>query len=242
MNADTTPLAAHFPPLGMCLTTPRLQLRLPDDGELAELADLAAAGVHDPALMPFLHPWTDLPPAERARSVVLHHWRTLGAWTPERWTLPLAVFAEGRAVGYQSLSAADFAVLREVSSASWVGRAHQGSGIGTEMRAAVLHLAFAGLGAETARSGAFDDNPASLAVSEKLGYERDGVERQVVRGRAVTEHRLRLARVRWEGRRGGVRVTVTGLETCLPMFGVANGVAKAIHTAAVAGRAGRGRL
>lgn len=246
MTADTTPLAAHWPPLGLRLTTPRLQLRLPDAAELAELADLAAAGVHAPALMPFLYPWTDLPPAERARSVVLHHWRTLGAWTPERWTLPLAVFAEGRAVGYQSLGAADFAVLREVSSGSWVGRAHQGRGIGTEMRAAVLHLAFAGLGAQQARSGAFDDNPASLAVSEKLGYERDGVERHVVRGRAVTEHRLRLTRARWEAyrgrRRAGVRVTVTGLEQCLPLFGVANGVAKAIHTAAVAGPTGRGRL
>ncbi len=38
------------------------------------------------------------------------------------------------------------------------------------MRAAVLHLAFAGLEAEYADSDAFTDNAASLGVSRKLGY------------------------------------------------------------------------
>ncbi len=42
------------------------------------------------------------------------------------------------------------------------------------MRAAVLLLAFDHLGARTARSEAFADNPASLRVSEKLGYAPDG--------------------------------------------------------------------
>ncbi|MGP3967950.1 GNAT family N-acetyltransferase [Streptomyces sp. 6N223] len=255
MDADTrqpTPLAAHWPLLGLRLTTPRLELRLPSPDELAEQADLAADGVHDPARMPFLVPWTDLPPKERARSVVLHHWRSLGAWTPESWSLPLAVFAEGRVVGHQSLSARDFAVLRQVGSGSWLGRRHQGRGLGTEMRAAVLHLAFAGLGAEEALSGAFDDNPASLAVSEKLGYERDGVDRHVVRGRAVAEHRLRLTRARWEAyraRRPGdtrapvpVPVTVSGLDPCLPLFGVANAAAKATPEALVTGDTSGGRL
>jgi RimJ/RimL family protein N-acetyltransferase len=222
---DATPLAAHWPLLGLRLTTPRLELRLPDADELAEQADLAAEGVHEPSRMPFLYPWTDLPPAERARSVVLHHWRTLGAWTPESWSLPLVVFAGGRVVGQQGVGARDFAVLRQVGSGSWLGLRHQGRGLGTEMRAAVLHLAFAGLGAEEACSGAMDDNFASLAVSDKLGYERDGVERHLVRGRAVTQYRLRLTRARWEKhRRPSVPVTVTGLEPCLPLFGAANGV------------------
>jgi hypothetical protein len=50
------------------------------------------------------------------------------------------------------------------------------------MRAAVLHLAFAGLGAAEAVSGAFDDNAPSLGVSEKLGYESDGIERLAASG------------------------------------------------------------
>ena len=44
----------------------------------------------------------------------------------------------------------NYPVLREVSTFSWVGVRHHGRGIGTEMWAAALHLAFAGLGATNA--------------------------------------------------------------------------------------------
>ncbi|WP_366510860.1 GNAT family protein [Streptomyces sp. MP131-18] len=207
------------------MTTPRLELRLPDPEELAALADLAAEGLHPPEEMPFLVPWTDQPPAERARSVLQHHWLRRADWTPENWALHLAVFAEGRAVGLQDVSAEHFAVLRQVGTGSWLGRRYQGLGIGTEMRAAVLHLAFAGLGAVEAVSGAFDHNAASLRVSEKLGYERDGVQRFAIRGRPATEIRLRLPRERWAAaaRALEVPVTVSGLEPCLPLFGAAAG-------------------
>jgi len=43
-------------------------------------------------------------------------------------------------------------------------------------RAAVLQLAFQGLGAQQAVSAAFEGNPASLRVSRKLGYRDDGIE------------------------------------------------------------------
>jgi RimJ/RimL family protein N-acetyltransferase len=65
------------------------------------------------------------------------------------------------------------------------------------MRAAVLQLAFAGLGAEYAISSAFIDNAASLAVSRKLGYADDGIEHRVRRGQPATA-RLRLDRRTWE--------------------------------------------
>ncbi|MFF2747396.1 GNAT family N-acetyltransferase [Kitasatospora sp. NPDC058048] len=209
----------HWPLRGLRLRTRRLELRLPDDDELAALADLAAEGVHDPDRMPFIVPWTDLPPRERARSVVQHHWLRLGTWCPQDWALNLAVFEDGRVVGLQVLAARDFAVLREATTASWLGARHQGRGIGTEMRAAVLHLAFAGLDATGARSGAFEDNPSSYAVSRRHGYEPDGIARHVVRGRAVTERRLRLTRERWQARRE-VPVTVDGLTPCRPLFGL----------------------
>lgn len=73
-------------------------------------------------------------------------------------------------------------MLREVHTGSWLGRRYQGQGIGTQMRAAVLHLALDGLGAQRAVSAAFEDNPASLGVSRKLGYRDDGIEWHVVRG------------------------------------------------------------
>jgi RimJ/RimL family protein N-acetyltransferase len=210
-------LTDHFPLLGLQLNTPRLQLRLPDPDELAALAGVAATGIHDPELMPFTLAWTDQPPAERARSVVRAHWATLGAWTPHRWVLPLAVFHSGHIVGLQELKAFDFAVRREVSTFSWLGLEHHGQGIGTEMRAAVLHLAFAELGAQEAVSAAFVDNPASIAVSRKLGYAPDGVQRDMARGELRVSQRLRLTRTRW---RSPVAVTVGGIEACREDFGV----------------------
>ncbi|MFC9328778.1 GNAT family N-acetyltransferase [Kitasatospora sp. NPDC057015] len=212
-------LIDHWPLLGLRLTTRRLELRLPGDEELAELADLAAEGVHAPDRMPFLVPWTDLPPAERARSVVQHHWLRQGNWAPDDWALNLAVFENGRVVGLQSVAARDFAVLRQVSTGSWLGARFHGQGIGTEMRAAVLHLAFVGLNALEATSGAFEDNASSFAVSQKHGYELDGIDRHVVRGRPTTTRRLRLTRARWESHER-VPVSVGGLSPCLPMFGV----------------------
>jgi RimJ/RimL family protein N-acetyltransferase len=212
-------LIDHWPLLGLRLRTARLELRLPTGEELAELADLAAEGIHDPAEMPFTVPWTDLPPAERARSVVQHHWLRQADWTPENWALNLTVFEAGRPVGLQMLAARDFGVLREVDTGSWLGLRHHGQGIGTEMRAAVLHLAFEGLAAGEATSGAYDDNTASYRVSEKSGYLPDGVERHVIRGRAATMRRLRITRERWEAHRK-VDVEVSGLEPCLPLFGL----------------------
>jgi RimJ/RimL family protein N-acetyltransferase len=212
-------LADHFPLTGLRLTTPRLELRLPSAEELAALAELAAAGVHPPDTMPFFVPWTDRPPTEVARSVIQYHWAQLGSWQPQNWSLNLTVLQAGVVVGSQGVSARDLAVTREVGTGSWLGRRYQGQGIGTEMRAAVLHLAFAGLGAEEAVSGAFEDNTASLGVSRRLGYQPDGVRRHAIRGALSIERRLRLTRATWDEHRT-VPVTVHGLRPCLPRFGL----------------------
>ncbi|MFD9126050.1 GNAT family N-acetyltransferase [Kitasatospora sp. NPDC059571] len=217
-------LIDHWPLVGLRLTTPRLELRLPSEQELAELAEVAAAGIHDAGRMPFLTPWTDAPPAEVARAVVQYHWLRRGTWSPREWMLNLAVFDDGRPVGVQSLQATEFAVTREVHTGSWLGARYQGRGIGREMRAAVLHLAFAGLGAEEATSAAFSDNAASLAVSARLGYRPDGVTRDAVRGRPVVSHRLRLTRADWELTERP-RIEMAGLAACLTQFGAAGGQA-----------------
>ncbi|WP_431681988.1 GNAT family N-acetyltransferase [Kitasatospora sp. KL5] len=212
-------LTDHWPLLGLRLVTERLELRLPSEEELARLADVAAEGVHEPDRMPFISAWTDVPPAQRARSVVQQHWKCRGAWSPENWVLTLVVFADGQPVGVQAVSGRDFAVVREVRTGSWLGMAHQGRGIGREMRSAVLHLAFAGLGAEEAASAAFTDNAASLGVSTRLGYRPDGVQRDNVRGRAAVSQRFRLTRADWE-RTDRPPVGITGLGPCLPDFGL----------------------
>ncbi|MCH6162355.1 GNAT family N-acetyltransferase [Streptomyces marispadix] len=207
-----------WPLYGLSVTTPRLELRLPGLPLLEELAAVAAAGVHEPGEMPFSFPWTEGSPEQRARAVFQHVLGTVAGWRPENWTLSLAVVHDGRVVGRQDLTARDFAVTREAQSGSWLGLAHQNQGIGTEMRAALAHLAFEGLGARALTSGAMTDNARSLAVSRKLGYGEDGLETVAVRGRARTVRRLRLDRATWERRRT-VPVEISGLRPCLELFG-----------------------
>ena len=84
------------------------------------------------------------------------------------------VVHQGAIAGVQGLKAADFAILREVHTGSWIGRRYQGRGIGTEMRAAALHLGFAGFDAQLAQTGAWHDNAPSQGVTRKLGYEPNG--------------------------------------------------------------------
>lgn len=212
----------YWPLTGLRLRTPRLELRLPSPDDLEALAELAAAGVHDPDVMPFNVPWTDAPPGERALSTMQYHWSRWAAWKPSEWNLELVVVRDGTVAGTQGIGAREFAVLREVHTGSWLGRAYQGQGTGTQMRAAVLHLAFEGLGAQQAVSGAFTDNAASLGVSGKLGYRDDGIQLHAVRGRPAVQQRLRLTRDDWLANRS-VPVEIEGLAPCLPLFGVPPG-------------------
>jgi RimJ/RimL family protein N-acetyltransferase len=210
-----------WPLYGLRVVTPRLELRLPDGELLEKLAAVAGAGVHEAGASPFTVPWTDGSPEEVTRNVFQHVLGTIAQWRPERWTLSLAVLHEGEVVGRQDLTAVDFAVTREAQTGSWLGLAHQNRGIGTEMRAAVAHLAFRGLGARTLTSGAMTGNVRSLAVSRKLGYHADGVESACVRGEARTVQRLRLDRASWEAHRQ-VTVGLHGLEPCRELFGAAS--------------------
>ncbi|MEV6073366.1 GNAT family N-acetyltransferase [Nocardia sp. NPDC052001] len=211
-------LISHWPLAGLRIRTPNLELRLPDLDDLGALAALAAAGVHDPAVQPFRIAWTDAEPDEVARSVMQWHWRCWADWRVDEWELNLVVLRDGEVVGSQSIGAKDFAVCGEVSTGSWLGRTHHGQGIGTEMRAAVLALAFAELGADTALSGAYENNLGSNGVSRKLGYQPDGVEVHAVRGKPLVLNRFRLSRARWAAGRT-VPMEVIGLAECLPLFG-----------------------
>ncbi|MQA16878.1 MAG: GNAT family N-acetyltransferase [Pseudonocardiaceae bacterium] len=194
------------------LRTPRLSLRPDDDEGLRELAVVGARGVHPPEEMPFSIPWTDQPVDELVRGTVQHFWSLRAAIKPESWTVNFLIRREGRVMGIQSVTGADFAVTREVSTGSWLGREYQGQGFGTEMRTAVLLLAFDYLGALTARSAAFTDNPTSLAISRKLGYRADGCSIHARRGARATEIRLlltseQLVRPQWT-------LDVAGLDGC----------------------------
>jgi RimJ/RimL family protein N-acetyltransferase len=215
-------VSSWWPLADLRLQTPDLELRWPSLDDLEALAGLAAAGVHDPAVQPFMVAWTDASADERARSTLQYHWSRWGSWQPSDWMLELVAVRDGAVVGSQGMGGRDFAVLREVHTGSWVGRRYQGQGIGTQMRAAVLHLAFEGLQAQWAVSAAFEDNAASLGVSRKLGYRDDGTEWHLVRGRPALTRRLRLARADWQATRT-VPVRIHGLQPCLSLFGLSAG-------------------
>jgi RimJ/RimL family protein N-acetyltransferase/ribosomal protein S18 acetylase RimI-like enzyme len=195
--------------------TPRLELRLGTDTELRELGRVALAGIHDPAVMPFELPWTD----DLSEETVLdyHHTR-LQEFSADDWELGLVVFYRGRPVGSQSVRAERFAETKRVTTGSWLGREWQGQGLGTEMRAAVLQLAFGGLAANVAVSGAVAGNPQSLGVSRKLGYEVVGAHLVSPRGEPLEHTDLEL---RAEHFRPPVPVELVALAPLLPLFGAA---------------------
>jgi RimJ/RimL family protein N-acetyltransferase/N-acetylglutamate synthase-like GNAT family acetyltransferase len=212
-------LFTRFPhPLtGLRLQTPRLELRLGTRSELRQLAELARAGIHPREEMPFAVAWTDNAASPRfVDDFVRFHEDTLGRWNRGRWTLNLLAFHDGRVVGTQSIGATQFRRRQTVETGSWLGQAWQRQGLGTEMRAAVLELAFRGLRAEVATSGALAGNEASLAVSRKLGYVDDGTGYLAPRGVRVREQKLRRARRGW---RSPVPVEIDGLEAVRSLFG-----------------------
>ena len=129
------------------------------------------------------------------------------------------MLVDGAVVGAQGIGASRFPVLRQVGTGSWIGLRYQGKGIGTEMRAAILHFAFDNLGAAYAVSGAWTDNAASLAVSRKLGYRDNGRTRKVRRDAAAEQINLRISRDEWEPRRRD-DIEVDGFERCRTQFGL----------------------
>jgi GNAT superfamily N-acetyltransferase len=101
-----------------------------------------------------------------------YYWSQRASLTASQWVVNFLVRLDGRVIGNQGIGSRDFAITREVYTGSWIGKAFQGKGIGTEMCAAVLQFAFDHLGALTARSAAWLDNAASLGtmVQSRFGW------------------------------------------------------------------------
>ncbi|MDM7830165.1 GNAT family N-acetyltransferase [Cellulomonas edaphi] len=192
-----TALADLWPPAALVVTDGELTLRAIDDTLLVGLAELAAEGVHDPASMPFVVPWTRGTRLEIARSVLTYQWGVRSRLSPESWALELAVLRGDELLGVQAISAETFPALRVAESGSWLGRRHHGRGVGTRMRLLVLHLLFDQLGAQLATTSAFVDNPASQAVTSRLGYTSNGQDLVLREGASAVSRRYRLARSDW---------------------------------------------
>jgi RimJ/RimL family protein N-acetyltransferase len=167
-----------WPLFGLRVMCGPLELRVVQDSDIPVLVDLAERGIHDPDAMPFLFPWSTAPIDELGRNTAVHHWRTRADFTPAQWSLELLVSWNGTTVGCQGFRTQDYLVTRTGETGSWLGRQYQGKGIGTAMRQAMCAFLFDHLDAQEVTSAAFTDNPASQAVSRKVGYQPNGRTRE----------------------------------------------------------------
>lgn len=192
-----------YPLLDVRVSTPTLELHGATDDLLDHLADVVRAGqAHaDPAPyddpMSFYENDPDLRVATWLRAI----WRGRGKVEADAWRLYFVVVVDGRPVGMQDLIGVSFSTFGTVTSFSWLSADQRGRGLGHEMRAAILHLAFDGLGAKEASSDAFVDNHGSNAISRDLGYEPNGSDWATRQGEPAPLNRWRLTRDAWERRR-----------------------------------------
>lgn len=172
------PLERVWPPFGLRLESPRLVLRLLRDADLPAYLAATTEPIAHTRSNPFSSPWNEGTPEQKAHASFAWLWECRSRMDQADLMLLFGVFLKTDAgevlIGMQDVGARDFTLLHQVSTASWLVRAHQGKGLGREMREAVLLWAFDHLGAQAASSGAYAWNDASRAVSEKLGYRPNG--------------------------------------------------------------------
>jgi RimJ/RimL family protein N-acetyltransferase len=208
-----------WPLFDLHVQTPRLRLEYATDDHLEAFARLRD-GVLAPGEEPFDGPSSFfMVSPEAERKAMTGEWGARARTSPEWWYLPFAAVVDGEVVGQQNITGDNFVALRTVNSFSFVKRTHQRLGLGKEMRAAVLHLAFAGLGALRAESDAFTDNAASIAVTRALGYEANGTMLAERPSGAALMQRFLLTRERWESTRRD-NIEIVGLDPCLELLGL----------------------
>lgn len=226
--------AALWPLHGIRLRTVDLDLRVMAEGDLSTLLTLLP---DDLQMNPHATRYAGLDDRANRRAVLAQgYWRALGMWSPDDWALPFVVRtagpeggddsgastsrlgSPGTVLGVQWLEGPDWRADRTVDSSSWLVPGARGRGLGTQMRAAVLALAFGPLRAEAAISSAVVDNGASLGVSRALGY-RD-THRSVLEHSGETLQHVRLERAVWDASGRAQAIAVHGVGPALPYFGL----------------------
>jgi RimJ/RimL family protein N-acetyltransferase len=172
-------LASIWPLFGLRILSGSLELRPVSDVDIPELVELARTGIHAPESMPFSNNWTDAPAGDLGRNMATYYWAKRADMSPARWTIDFVVRANGEAVGVQGLyTTTNYLVTKTCETGSWLASRNHGQGIGTLMRQTICQFAFDCLDAHSVTSAAWTDNPASLAVSRKVGYAPNGQRRE----------------------------------------------------------------
>jgi RimJ/RimL family protein N-acetyltransferase len=215
------PISDGWPLFHLVLRTERCELELRPMTE-ADSAELTAIKPDDAEPDPHL-PVFGLgdPAAVRGAQLLQSYWTSMGNWRPEAWRVGFVVRRAGVCVGVQELESEAFLQRGTVETSSWLGTRWRGLGIGKEMRAAVLALAFEGLGAVVAETEALEGNDASLGVSASLGYQPNGETVHDHDGTRARMLRMRLPRATWAASvKPDWPCRVDGLDRALPMFGL----------------------
>ena len=164
-----------YAPLDVAVITPRLELRGASDDLLAHLAPLVRSGKASDSPPPYDDPfWAyEQDPDVRVQKWLRGVWRARGTTGPGRWRLPLVVVLDDEPVGMQDLIGDQFDSFGTVKTFSWLSCDVRRRGVGTEVRAAVLHLAFAGFDAREAH-GATSTTPVPTASRSVWGTSPTG--------------------------------------------------------------------
>lgn len=208
----------YWPLFDLRLTTADLELRPMTEADLTPLSDLLPDDLEqDPAATTY-----DVADQRVGRGIVTHqtYWKHYGTWSVDAWRLNFVVRRAGELIGAQELEGNDFRTLRTVDTSSYLVTAARGLGLGKQMRAAVLALAFGPLEAQAAITSAWQDNHASLGVSRSLGYLPNGVSALARDGAADLLAHLRLTRDDWLATGLAAGVTIEGFDPCRPLFGL----------------------
>jgi RimJ/RimL family protein N-acetyltransferase len=174
------------------VTSPALPLGLPgwclrpwresDAPSLARHADNVAVWRHMSDRFP--HPYT----LELAQ-----HWVRRGHvdFGGENWAIAL----DEAAVGGCGLNPGQGQFACEVEVGYWLGEPHWGRGVGTQVVRVLTERAFAMPAVARVFAGVHADNPASMRVLEKNGFEREGVLRRSALKAGVPVDRVIYARI-----------------------------------------------
>jgi RimJ/RimL family protein N-acetyltransferase len=205
-----------WPLHGIRLSTPELELRPAREADLPALFDILP---DDLEVDPSSTWYAGVEPSANRRAILAQgYWRAMGQWSPTDWVIPFVVRRGGEPIGMQALEGPDYGAERTVDSWSWLEKARRGQGLGKQMRAAILELAFRHLGARCAITSAVLGNAGSLGVSRSLGYVES--HQSVLSHSNETLQHLRLEADSWTSSGLGADVRVEGVGPALPFFGL----------------------
>ena len=191
------------PSLTTRLVTPRLVLRVPRTGDVAEIRRVMRANLEH------LKPWNPSPPAgedptsiTEVSKTVLRHRRD---W--KRGSGYVFMVAERDApaifIGKVALSGIMRGAMYGAYLGYWMAADLQGRGLATEALTAVLDFAFGVAGLHRVQAAIMPRNDRSLRVIEKLAFRREGYAVRYLQIAGQWEDHILFARTREEHVPGG---------------------------------------